>query len=218
MQKFGEHIYFIPGNGYSSNSVLIKDRVIALADPGLPNNEPLLRELKKLDVEPKDVQFVIDVEPHVDHCGGNYFFHKAKLIGSKETATAVERADPDVTAARAFGLKLHKCRFQKRVKDGDILSFGETKLQVIKTPGHTSGNISLYEKRLRLLICGDLIFADSIGRTDLPTGDAEVMYQSIKRVSELDIDYVLPGHGPPGRKESVAMALDLAQVVRPMTF
>ncbi|MEX2587569.1 MAG: MBL fold metallo-hydrolase [Actinomycetota bacterium] len=87
-----------------------------------------------------------------------------------------------------------------QISDGDELSAGEHTLQVIHTPGHSEGSISLLssDPDARCLFSGDTLFARSVGRTDLPGGDQSQLLTSIReRLLVLDEMPVLPGHGPP---------------------
>lgn len=82
--------------------------------------------------------------------------------------------------------------------DGDVLSFGESSLTVIATPGHTQGGVCFYNANEGVLFSGDTLFAGSIGRTDHPGGDYDQLIESIgRKILPLDGDVsVLPGHGP----------------------
>lgn len=81
--------------------------------------------------------------------------------------------------------------------DGDEISAGSVKLEVIHTPGHSPGSVSLLAPD-EVLFSGDTLFAGSIGRTDLPGGSHELEVESIRsRLFALDDLPVLPGHGPP---------------------
>ena len=74
--------------------------------------------------------------------------------------------------------------------------FNDKKFEVIKNPGHTSDSISFYFKNLGIVFCGDFIFKKSIGRMDLPTGNANEMKNSLSMISKLDDNIILyPGHG-----------------------
>lgn len=87
-----------------------------------------------------------------------------------------------------------------RVSDGDELRVGGHALQVIHTPGHSEGSISLLsgDPDGRCLFSGDTLFARSVGRTDLPGGDYAQLLRTIReRLLVLDEMPVLPGHGPP---------------------
>lgn len=76
--------------------------------------------------------------------------------------------------------------------------FGESTLQIIHTPGHTPGHVSLFEPTTRSLFCGDTLFRESIGRTDLPGGDYSWIMKSIlEKIVPLGGDVTIyPGHGP----------------------
>jgi glyoxylase-like metal-dependent hydrolase (beta-lactamase superfamily II) len=78
------------------------------------------------------------------------------------------------------------------------ISFGNTTLEIIHTPGHTPGHVCLFEPRSRVVFTGDTLFADSIGRTDLPGGDYSwIMRSIIEKILPLGGDVkVCPGHGP----------------------
>ncbi|MFV0529272.1 MAG: MBL fold metallo-hydrolase [Lachnospiraceae bacterium] len=81
--------------------------------------------------------------------------------------------------------------------DGETFSLAGLELEVLHTPGHTAGSICCYSKELSLLFSGDTLFYESIGRTDLPTGNMHQMEKSLKKLlTELPEDTtVLPGHG-----------------------
>jgi hydroxyacylglutathione hydrolase len=72
---------------------------------------------------------------------------------------------------------------------------GGLELEVIHTPGHSPGSICLYWPTYKALFAGDVIFAQGVGRTDLPGGDGEQLKESISRLASLDLELVLPGHG-----------------------
>jgi hydroxyacylglutathione hydrolase len=81
--------------------------------------------------------------------------------------------------------------------EGGEVRFGEIRLRVLHTPGHTEGSVCLLAQDHGLLFSGDTLFAGGWGRIDLPGGSAEAMAASIARLTELDDPLVvLPGHGP----------------------
>jgi hydroxyacylglutathione hydrolase len=82
--------------------------------------------------------------------------------------------------------------------EGGEIRFGELRLTVLHTPGHTEGSVCLYDADEGRLFSGDTLFAGAWGRVDLPGGSAEQMADSIGRLATLDDPLrVLPGHGPP---------------------
>ena len=89
-------------------------------------------------------------------------------------------------------------RVDKSLQAGDRLPIGDTLISVRKVPGHAPGHVVFYHQEQHLLLAGDTLFYESIGRTDLPGGDHETLLQSIQ--NELytlpDEVKVHPGHGP----------------------
>ncbi|MGC8718985.1 MAG: MBL fold metallo-hydrolase [Thermodesulforhabdaceae bacterium] len=86
----------------------------------------------------------------------------------------------------------------KYIKEGDILTLGNTDIHVLETPGHTPGHVSFYVPSKRLIFVGDTLFDGSIGRTDFPGGSYEQLINSVKtKIFPLGDDIVVyPGHGP----------------------
>lgn len=84
------------------------------------------------------------------------------------------------------------------LREGDLLTVGRARLQVVHTPGHSPGGVSLIDREGRRVFTGDTLFAGSVGRTDLPGGDYAQLLRSIRhRLLSLPDDFaVLPGHGP----------------------
>ena len=78
--------------------------------------------------------------------------------------------------------------------EGD-LTIGDNTFQVIPAPGHSPGSVCLYWPEHKVLFTGDVIFNQGIGRTDLPGGNGSLLKESIQRISKLDVEYLLTGHG-----------------------
>lgn len=136
---------------------------------------------------------------HIDHILGNAF--------AAETFNLPLAAHPDSTQylrgakeyARTFGFKLEKvCYPSVDLYDGQIIRFGKSELEVLHTPGHANGSVCFYAKKEDILISGDVLFYQSIGRTDLDGGDYDVLKRSIweKLFVLPDETVVYPGHGP----------------------
>jgi glyoxylase-like metal-dependent hydrolase (beta-lactamase superfamily II) len=85
----------------------------------------------------------------------------------------------------------------RQLTEAEQVRIGDLVFDVLHTPGHTEGSVCLYEERLGLLLSGDVLFAGSYGRTDLPGGNEEQQVASLARLAR-DIPpsvRVLPGHG-----------------------
>ncbi|RZN70656.1 MAG: MBL fold metallo-hydrolase [Candidatus Methanolliviera hydrocarbonicum] len=84
---------------------------------------------------------------------------------------------------------------------GEYLDLKDVCLKVISTPGHSPGSVCLYDEDNRVLISGDTILPYCVGRWDLPGGDIESLKRSVLKLSELKVDYILPGHMYPLTKK-----------------
>lgn len=84
------------------------------------------------------------------------------------------------------------------LSDGELYSFGHSKLKIIHVPGHSPGSICLYSVEDGFVICGDALFSGSIGRTDLPGGNHKLLIKGIReKLLSLPPDTIVwPGHGP----------------------
>ncbi len=81
------------------------------------------------------------------------------------------------------------------LKDGDVITLGDTELRVMHTPGHTPGSVCFIEENEKVIFSGDTLFCMTVGRTDFPGGSREELAASLKKLIALDGDYrVLPGH------------------------
>ena len=105
--------------------------------------------------------------------------------------------NPAFNLSTMFGSPVHM-KADHPVTDGQMLEIAGVKIQVLHTPGHTPGGVSYYIDEATILISGDTLFADSVGRTDFPMGSMHTLVRSVREklfVLEDDVS-VLPGHGP----------------------
>ena len=96
-----------------------------------------------------------------------------------------------------YGLAPGAFRFSvdRKLEDGETLTLGGTSWTVLHIPGHSAGSIGLYESREKILIPGDVVYADyAIGRYDLHGADATALRASLFRLAELEVNILLPGH------------------------
>lgn len=142
---------------------------------------------------------VINTHGHVDHLpGAKYFTEKYQIpfYLSEEDEFLVKGA---VEYGAVFGFYLEQPPLpDKHLKEGEVLSLGDNEISLIHVPGHSPGSIVFYMRNEKILITGDVLFAFSIGRTDLPGGNYSQLINGIKeKLLILDDDIVVyPGHGP----------------------
>ncbi len=132
------------------------------------------------------VKYVVNTHCHPDHIGGDAFIKR-----TFNAPLLLHQADQAIFKY-FYGDRLKPDGF---LAEGDSITFGDVTLSVWHTPGHTPGSIALQHERS--LFTGDLLFAGSIGRTDLPGGSDEEMVKSLRRLQAFEGDYrIYPGHGP----------------------
>ena len=177
------------------NTYVIKDNLNIIIDPGLTQFLPeLLQDLHKDGIDPKDIDIIANTHLHGDHCWANEAFKKAS--GAEILLHPVQKKfwQAAVTqTSRFFGFPAVEFT-EDRLLDNDKLNAGEMEFELIPSPGHSPDSICFYCQSEKILICGDVIFNQNTGRVDLPGGSADQLKQSIERLSQLEIEYLLPGH------------------------
>ncbi|MGD1059971.1 MAG: MBL fold metallo-hydrolase [Methanomassiliicoccales archaeon] len=212
-------VHFMPGSGVDSNVVLVDGTDPILVDTGTgENQEKLLREIREA-TKGRKVARIILTHRHFDHVGGAARMSSslgARLFAHPMDAAVLRNGDGWQTLSLMFGVPGVALDVVD-LREGTNLSTGTHDLKVLHTPGHTQGSISLFEEASGILISGDTVFADGVGRWDLPSGDPEALRRSIRALGELEIKDIYPGHGPfvkgEGRKsiESAMSILESAE-------
>jgi hydroxyacylglutathione hydrolase len=141
---------------------------------------------------------------HIDHAGGAMELKDAlgvDIIGPHEDDRML--LDNIEAQAQRFGLPgtVRNCVPDRFLTEGEVVSFGDHKFEVLHCPGHAPGHVVYYNRDAKFAHVGDVLFSGSIGRTDLPGGDHAALIRSIKeKLLPLgdDIGFIC-GHGPGGR-------------------
>jgi glyoxylase-like metal-dependent hydrolase (beta-lactamase superfamily II) len=194
--------YVWPGKDNNCNSYVLagvlKDDRHAVIDPGHVVT-PALREAALQSLYERMEEDGLDSAAIglvlLTHCHPDHSEAAAEIRNGTGALVALHEAEAGLYSR--FGGKVDLFLGEGRL---DLGKESPVQLTVFHSPGHSPGHTTLYWPRERVLIAGDLIFYRSTGRVDLPGGDARALKNSIERLSDLDIEYVLCGHpyGHPG--------------------
>lgn len=187
-------------NLFGTNTYLLWDETLecVIVDPACSNSteqEVLAGFIKTNNLIPK-AQVITHY--HIDHIAGIEFVKDTYDIGP--TAHSAGSQFWQVHGGiSAYGLTVSRVISPDHtVEENDKIRFGQSELEVLYTPGHANGSICLVNHAQKFVIAGDVLFYGSIGRTDLPSGDFDVLIDSImNKLFVLDDSYIVyPGHGP----------------------
>jgi len=169
-----------------------------IIDPGCyfdAEKEELKSFISLHKLQPK---ILLNTHCHLDHVFGNKFI--AEEYNLTLNTHLLEKEILQMAPASGLMFNLPFDNYQGEaiyLKEGDVVSLGNDKLEVIHAPGHSPGSICFYCEKQHFIIGGDVLFQRSIGRTDLPYGDQEELLRNIKgKLFKLPADVqVYPGHG-----------------------
>jgi len=177
------------------NAYLIDGPSRVLIDPG--HRAPfdhVERGLEQLELSVDDLDLVICTHAHPDH------IEAVPLVRGKQTPFTLHEAEWQWAAtigkqmSAAYGIDLGEFQPDFYLGEGTLKVKG-LELEIIHTPGHSPGSVSIYWPAQKALFTGDLLFKEGVGRTDLPGGDGSQLKDSIKGLSDLDVEWLLSGHG-----------------------
>lgn len=174
---------YIVWDGRSSDALVV--------DPGMGAAEPLVARAASNGLR---LHLIANSHGHIDH-----IFDNGPLKRASGAPLAIHADDAyRLDGRNTYGFEVEPATAERHLAEGEQVRIGDLVLDVLHTPGHTEGSVCLYEERLGLLLAGDVLFAGSYGRTDLPGGDDNQMVASLARLVR-DVPQhvrVLPGHGP----------------------
>jgi len=195
------HVKKLTFNDFQENTYLVFDDTneCVIIDPGCyyqSEREMLIQAIKQFKLKPV---LLLNTHCHLDHIFGNKFIkdtYKIPFLANKNELPIIESAP---TVAGVYGIQFDEVVIpDKFLSDGDEVTFGNTTLKVLFTPGHSPGSISFYDNENKFVISGDVLFHDSIGRYDFPLSDYDTLMNSIfnKLLTLEDEVKVYSGHGP----------------------
>lgn len=179
---------------WETNAYLVWDGRSSQAlvlDPGMGAAGPLM---ERIGVNGLRLHLIANSHGHIDH-----IFDNGPLMRASEAPLAIHPDDVyRLDGRNNYGFEVEAVTATEHLREGEQLRIGGLVFDVLHTPGHTEGSVCLYEERLGLLLSGDVLFAGSYGRTDLPGGNEDQQVASLARLArEIPAEVrVLPGHGP----------------------
>ncbi len=196
--RIREGVYLYRERGVlDSNTYVLQDELVMLIDPGLDRYlPPKLDELERDGIDLAEIDLIAITHLHPDHCGATAALRD--LTGAKVALYPVQDRYRELMSEELrphLGVGITRM-FSADIELGERVELGRYALEVIHTPGHSPCSVCFYAAAERLLVCGDLVFVQGVGRTDLPFGDPEALKRSIELISKLETELLLPGHGP----------------------
>ena len=225
MQTYGNNC-----NSYLVAGVLPKNRHV-LIDPGAIVNEVrqncldrLISEMSKDGIKIEDVGLILNTHLHPDHYGASEAVRKMSgaqvAIGKGEDEFIKLMGGEMSQVLKQIGIDMPEILPDFYLEEGGLRLSQDLVVEIIHTPGHSQGHISIFWPDTRVLMGGDLIFSGSTGRVDIPGGNAQQLKDSIEKVAKLEIEYLLTGHqyGSPGIIEGAKTIRQNYDVIRRSIF
>lgn len=190
-------------NQIEVNTLVLYDdtKEAILIDPGMGSFIERQELANYISDNELTIKYIVNSHAHIDHVLGNGYcvdVYKAPLLMHEAGLPIYDRS---TAYGVAFGMECEKSDFpapDRYLQEGDRICFGHQELQVLYTPGHADGSVCLYSPAAGCVIVGDVLFAGSIGRSDLPSGNHAILIESIKTklMTLPETTVVYPGHGP----------------------
>ena len=195
------HIHSFTFNALQENTYLLWDdsKECIIVDPGCHSNAERNTITNFITNQKLQPTYIYNTHCHIDHVMGASFVkrHYNIKLGIHKIEESVLRAVK--TYAPNYGIyNYEEVEGDFFFEDGDLLKIGGSTIEVLFVPGHSPGHVAFYDKQQKICLSGDVLFFNSIGRTDLPGGNHNTLLDSIKsKLFTLPDDVkIYPGHGP----------------------
>ncbi len=184
---------------YDSNIYLVSgSKGVALIDTGTGFQSGLLMDRITDALAGRELDVIILTHRHFDHVGGvSSIISKfnPKIYAGGADASPLRAGDSESTLGTVFGGHIEPMDIID-FNDGDVIDLGDHKLRCIETPGHTIGSICILDETTGSLFSGDTFMVGSVGNYSHPTGSADMLVDSLRKLLNIEFDGLYPGHGP----------------------
>lgn len=200
-----------------ANLLLLHGREPAMVDSGFVGHAEDTAEWAQ--AQAGHIDLVVNTHWHSDHVGGNGLLQSlgAAIAASASDAHAVARRDPGCCLAEYLDQPVAPYTVDQSLDDGQVVRLGDADWQVIRTPGHTPGHLSLWQPEERLLIVGDALSDYDVGWVNLALDGpdaATTAVKSLHRLAELAPRVLLPAHGQMPTEPAAAFTKALRRAQR----
>ncbi|HEY7811711.1 MAG TPA: MBL fold metallo-hydrolase [Nakamurella sp.] len=200
-----------------TNLLLLTGRRPALVDGGFVGHAEQTAAWVRAHTD--DLALVVNTHWHADHVGANSLLQAggAHIAASGIDAAALARPDPGCCTAEYLDQPVAPYTVDEPLTDGQILRLGDASWQVVATPGHTPGHLSLWQPDQRLLIVGDAVSDYDVGWVNIALDGpdtAATALASLQRLAELNPRVLLPARGPIPHDPAAAIAAGLRRARR----
>ncbi len=179
----------------NSNSYIIGGDIPLVIDPGHQHLvKTLVNQMEKDKIRFEDIRLIIATHGHPDHFEATQTFARGGVMVALHPKEEEFLKEVGGQFYSAMGTEKPQIKVSFFLNEGE-LKLGSKTFQVLHTPGHSPGSISIYWPEKKALFTGDVVFPMGVGRTDFPGGDGMLLKESIERLSRLDAEWLLSGHG-----------------------
>lgn len=187
-------------NPFQENTYVVYDETNegVIVDPGCYDAHEKRELADFVNDNGLHVKMLLNTHCHIDHILGNAFVKEKFNVKLYVHATEEFVLNAQKILAPHYGMHLYQeSKPDAYLKEGDVVEFGNQKFSVLFVPGHSPGHLAFYNEKEHLVLAGDVLFQNSIGRTDLPGGNFNTLINSIhQKLFTLPDDVIVyPGHG-----------------------
>jgi hydroxyacylglutathione hydrolase len=177
------------------NTYVIDGEMTVLIDPGHTRHlKKVFSQMEEDGLSPEEIDLVLVTHSHPDHMEGVESFLNTLVkiaMGQEEERYLMESGK---VLFDMMGMPFSNIRIDFYLKEGE-LRLGSEIFHIYQSPGHSPGSLTIYWPERNVLFTGDVVFSGGIGRTDFLEGNSKHLMESIERLSRLDTELLLPGHG-----------------------